>query len=162
MSTKAEIIEKLTTAGITHDASATKADLEALLPEDQNVGDGSETIGDIVVGNPQLLRPVELPLVVKPKGDIDPADPLGGWKNKAQARFAATVNAYAYKNPAKFELKKLDRTDTDGQGRTRVIKGLISILAEIGKNPAAIQKYEGNDGGLSFSDKRIQAAAKEE
>lgn len=153
MSTKTEIIDQLTAAKIEHDPEATKAELEALLPEKKDSGAAAastQTVDDIEVGDPQLLRPVELPLVVKPANG-------GEWKNPEQARFAATLNAYAYKNPTKWAAKRDDRTVTDSQNRTSVIKGLISQLIEIGNNPEAIHKYEGNDANIKYSDKRIQA-----
>jgi hypothetical protein len=51
---------------------------------------------DIVVGDPQLLRPSELPLVVKlPEG-----------ASEAQIEYAKKLNAYAYQNPKKWEQKK--------------------------------------------------------
>lgn len=144
MSTKDEIIEQLTEKGIDFDPSSTKAELQALLPGDEG-NSGTETIGDVEVGDPQLLRPVELPLVVKPKDG-------GEWKNPEQARFAANLNAYAYKNPKKWAEKRNDQTTPDG----KVLKGLVSQLIEIGKNPSAINKYVGNDGAnISYSDKRI-------
>lgn len=57
----------------------------------------SEDVGDgISVGDPEKLRPVELPLVVKlPEG-----------ASKAQIAFAKTLNGYAYQNPRKWALKK--------------------------------------------------------
>jgi hypothetical protein len=54
---------------------------------------------DFIVEDPQLLRPVELPLVVKPLVGKE-------WATKAQAEFARTLNGYAYKNPAKWAVKK--------------------------------------------------------
>lgn len=143
MTTKTEIIAELEEKGIAHDPEASKEDLEALLPGDES---STETIGDVEVGDPQILRPVELPLVVKPaKG--------GEWANEAQAKYAAGLNAYAYKNPAKWAAKKNDRT-VNG----KVILGLISKLIEIGKDPSALQKYTGNSdsaGSVKYSDKRI-------
>lgn len=157
MSTKAEIIEKLTEAKIDHDPESTKAELEALLPEEDSADTAAsakkgktETVGGVEIGDPQELRPVDLPLVVKPaKG--------GEWKNEAQARFAATLNAYAYKNPKKWAEKKGDRTFTDSQGRKSTVKGLISQLIEIGEDAEAIKKYESNPENLTYSDKRISA-----
>ncbi len=134
MSTKADIIEQLTNAGIEHDPSATKADLEALLPDGGGNG-GSESRDGIKISDPKILRPADLPLVLEPED--------GEWKNEAQARYAKTLNAYAYKNPTKWEIKK-DK--------------LIAQLVEIGKNPAAISKYQGNaEEGVKYSDKRLQA-----
>jgi len=50
----------------------------------------------IIVGDPQLLRPKELPLVVTlPEG-----------ASKAQIAYSKTINAYAYQNPDKWEEKK--------------------------------------------------------
>ncbi|MFA6078109.1 MAG: hypothetical protein WC724_03805 [Candidatus Paceibacterota bacterium] len=53
---------------------------------------------DIIVEDPQVLRPVELPLVITPKD--------GKWKSKAQEKFARVLNGYAYKNPKKFKAKQ--------------------------------------------------------
>lgn len=51
---------------------------------------------DIEVGDPQLLRPTELPLVVKlPEG-----------ASKAQIEYAKKLNSYAYQNPTKWAKKK--------------------------------------------------------
>lgn len=58
---------------------------------------GEEDSGDgITVGDPMLLRPVELPLVVK----------LPPGASKAQIEFVKTLNGYAYQNPTKFAAKK--------------------------------------------------------
>lgn len=86
----------------------------------------------IIVGDPQELRPVELPLVVKPES--------GSWENEAQEEYARTLNGYAYKNPAKWEQKK----DT-----------LIAQLAEIGKDPSKIVLYRGNDTRLIYKNKAM-------
>jgi hypothetical protein len=51
---------------------------------------------DIQVGDPQSLRPVDLPLVV-----ILPDD-----ASKAQIAYAKVLNVYAYKNPTKWAIKK--------------------------------------------------------
>lgn len=51
---------------------------------------------EIVVGDPQLLRPKELPLVVKLPEDA----------SLAQIEFAKSLNSYAYQNPEKWALKK--------------------------------------------------------
>ena len=74
------------------------------------------------VGNPIDLRPKELPLIVKPKG--------GKWDNEAQEKYASILNAYAYVNPEKWEIKKAS---------------LLKRLSEIGKNPSAIKKYQIKD-----------------
>lgn len=51
---------------------------------------------EIEVNDPQLLRPKELPLVVK----------LPENASNAQIAFAKTINAYAYQNPEKWADKK--------------------------------------------------------
>lgn len=51
---------------------------------------------EIVVNDPEILRPRELPLVV-----VLPAN-----ASKAQVEFAKVLNGYAYKNPAKWNIKK--------------------------------------------------------
>ncbi len=88
---------------------------------------------DIEVNDPQVLRPKDLPLVIKSKS--------GKWKNEEQAEYARYLNAYAYKNPEKFATKK---------------KALIEKLAEIGENGSTIYKYKGNEGKLSFKNKLIE------
>lgn len=147
MSTKDEIITQLTEKGIEHDPSSTKAELEALLPKE---GGSSETIGDIEITDPQTILPKELPLVIKPaKG--------GEWKNPEQARYAATLNGYAYRNPEKFAAKKGDKTVKDPvTGKETVVKGLISKLQEIGEDPSKLALYESNNGGLTFKNNDLQ------
>lgn len=56
-----------------------------------------ETTGQgIIVRDPQDLRPQSLPLVIiLPEG-----------ASEAQKAYALTLNAYAYKNPTKWALKK--------------------------------------------------------
>lgn len=85
---------------------------------------------NLVVNDPQVLRPKELPLVV-----------TGNWKNDAQARFAATLNGYAYKNPEKWHTKK---------------DVLIKQLEELGKNPGKIVLLEGIETRVSFKNKLIE------
>lgn len=55
-----------------------------------------ETSDEIVVRDPLVLRPVDLPLVIE----------LPASASKAQVEFAKVLNAYAYKNPEKWEVKK--------------------------------------------------------
>ena len=133
---KPEIIEKLIELGIDHDPLAKKGDLEALLPEvPENPSDTPEepkAKDGIIVGNPLDLRPVELPLVVKSEN--------GEWKNSAQAEYAKILNAYAYKNPDKWAIKK---------------DVLIARLVEIGKNPAKLNLHSPADN-ISYKNKLIQ------
>ena len=88
----------------------------------------------IEVGDPQVLRPVDLPLVVKPADG-------GEWENEAQAEFARVLNGYAYKNPAKWEAKKAV---------------LVEQLKALGKNPSSIVTLRGNDSRLKFKNKALQ------
>lgn len=158
-----ETIEKLTAAGVTFDADASDEDLAALvatleeppappapeeeeeeapaplaplpaetIPELEEEESVEEDFEGITVKDPEILRPVELPLVITP--------PASGWKNDAQARYAQTLNGYAYKNPRKWKKKKAT---------------LIKRLIEIGKDPDAITLYEGNEGNLSFTNRII-------
>lgn len=99
MSTKAEIIEKLKELGIEHDEGATKAELEALLPEggggDED-GGTTKTESGIEVGEPLDLRPKSLPLVIK----------LPASASSAQREYARILNGYAYQNRDKWNVKK--------------------------------------------------------
>lgn len=101
----------------------------------------------IEIGDPLILRPVELPLVVKPANG-------GKWKNEAQARYASILNAYAYKNPKKWEVKKNDVTVTSPKGNS-IVKGLISQLIEIGEDPSRLSFYLGGDNGIKYDNKII-------
>lgn len=87
-----------------------------------------EVAQEFSVEDPTELRPKELPLVVKPTN--------GDWKNEAQAEYAKTLNAYAYKNPEKWQEKKAE---------------LLKQLSNLGTNPADITKLRGNDTRLAYS-----------
>lgn len=92
---------------------------------------------DIEVGDPQVLRPSELPLVIKPANG-------GDWKNDEQAAYAATLNAAAYSFPKRWvEVKDVE----------------IARLKEIGTNPDAYYKYTGTQKGetgiVSYKNKLI-------
>lgn len=65
---------------------------------EEKVEDQIETNDEqaIEVGDPQSLRPVDLPLVVKLPADA----------SKAQIAYAQTLNSYAYQNPDKWAIKK--------------------------------------------------------
>lgn len=54
---------------------------------------------DFEVSAPQIIKPQDLPLVVKPGAGKE-------WANAEQAEYAKTLNGYAYKNPNKWEGKK--------------------------------------------------------
>lgn len=98
-----------------------------------------EKSDEIIVNDPQILRPKDLPLVViLPEG-----------ASKAQIEFAKVLNAYAYKNPEKWAIKKDDRQIEGG----KTVKGLITILKELKNAPDPV---EDTGGKLSFSNKLIQ------
>lgn len=81
---------------------------------------------EIVVGDPQLLRPVDLPLVVT----------LPAGASEAQKQYAKYLNAYAYQNPKKWAEKKDDRDVLDERGNvTGKVKGLITKLKELKNAP---------------------------
>lgn len=98
---------------------------------------GVDSVAGIEVGDPQVLRPVELPLVVKPANG-------GEWANDAQAQYAMVLNGYAYKNPKKWEKKK-DK--------------LVKQLAELASNPEKLNVLMGtgdaDSGKLSYKNKAI-------
>ena len=54
------------------------------------------TKDEIIVNDPQVIRPVDLPLVVE----------LPDGASESQQAFAKVINAYAYQNPAKWAIKK--------------------------------------------------------
>lgn len=130
-----DIKAELKTLGVEFDPKATKEALEALLESHKNpAGAGvaaqpaaapapkpaEEHSDEIIVGDPLSLKPVDLPLVVKPAGKIPENHPFGGWKNAEQSKFAQTLNAHAYQFPDSWQTKK-DK--------------LVGQLSEIGKNP---------------------------
>lgn len=100
---------------------------------------------NIIVEDPQVLRPRELPLVIKPAS--------GSWANAAQEEFARTLNGYAYKNPEKWAEKKDDRKLPNG----KVIPGLISQLENLARDPEGIIKLRGGDTNISFNNKLIKS-----
>jgi hypothetical protein len=132
---KKEIMEKLTELGIAHDPEAKVADLKALLPKETKETDAS----GFIVGDPQVLRPVELPLVVKmPEGQ--------SWANPQQEEYSKTLNAYAYQNSNKWAKKK---------------GVLLARLKELAENPEKLQVFKGEpdleDGGkVSYKNKLIE------
>ena len=88
---------------------------------------------EIEVSDPEIARPKELPLVVKPKG--------GEWANEAQAEFARTLNGYAYKNPEKWDEKKAV---------------LLTQLASLENKPQDIVLYRGNQTKVGYKNKLIE------
>jgi len=87
---------------------------------------------DIEVNDPRVLRPTELPLVVKlPEG-----------ASLAQIEFAKILNAYAYTNPEKWAEKKDDKV-VGGN----IVKGLITKLRDLkdAPGPASNSKVKINN-----------------
>lgn len=98
-----------------------------------------ETKFELEVQSPEVARPKELPLVVKPAGGAE-------WKNPQQAKYAAILNAFAYRNPDKWAINKDDRTEAviHNNVTTQVsVKGLLSKLLELGDNPGLYTAYTG-------------------
>ena len=87
---------------------------------------------EIEVSDPEIARPKELPLVVKPRG--------GKWANEAQAEFARTLNGYAYSNTDKWAIKK---------------DVLLEQLAGLEAHPEKIVLYRGNDTKVAYKNKLI-------
>lgn len=89
---------------------------------------------DIEVNDPMLLRPTELPLVVK----------LPAGASKAQIAYAKTLNGYAYKNPTKWAEKKDDHIVNGA-----LVKGLIKKLKELKNAPDPVEgKLKINNSGI--------------
>jgi hypothetical protein len=89
------------------------------------------------VAEPQIVKPQDLPLVVTP--------PKEGWANDAQAEFARTVNAYAYKNPKKWDKKKDE---------------LLGQLEALATDPGlinAIRGAEDENTRLTYSNKLMES-----
>jgi len=87
------------------------------------------------VADPEVFKPKELPLVIKPKS--------GKWKNDAQAEYAKTLNGYAYKNQEKWKIKK---------------DVLLARLKELGDNPDKLSYYRGGEISekLSYDNKAVK------
>lgn len=107
------------------------------LPSGKVDAPAADSHDDIEVGDPQLLRPAELPLVIKPANN-------GTWKNDEQASYAATLNAAAYSYPERWkEVKDVE----------------IARLKEIGINPDRFYFYTGTQKGatgvVSYKNKLI-------
>lgn len=123
MSKKNDLQTELTKLNIAFDPSATNAELEALIPADSAVLKEPEDVintSNLVVGDPQILRPTELPLVIKP--------PVGqDWLNPEQAEYAKILNAAAYANKNWPKVKDVE----------------IARLVEIGTDPEKFYGYTG-------------------
>lgn len=147
--TKDEVIKTLTDAGIAHDPTLKKADLEALLPAGAGDEPEAETFGDIEVSDPMILRPVDLPLVVKPAAG-------GEWANEAQAEYAKMLNAYAYKNPEKWNKNRLDLSNKEIP-RSAKKYTLIANLQELASNPGKLALLKGSENpNVAYKNKLIQ------
>lgn len=88
-----------------------------------------EESDEIVVKDPEILRPRVLPLVIElPKS-----------ASKAQIEFAKVLNGYAYKNPNKWKVKQ------------------AKLIAELKALKNAPDPTEIPGGKLSYSSKLFQA-----
>ena len=90
------------------------------------------------VAEPQIVKPQDLPLVVTPGEGKE-------WANEAQAEFARTVNAYAYKNPKKWAKKK---------------DALLAQLSALATDPDLINALRGAEDEntrLSYSNKLMES-----
>lgn len=97
------------------------------LPSGKVDAPAADSHDEIEVGDPQLLRPADLPLVIKPAGG-------GSWKNDEQAAYAATLNAAAYSFPQRWaEVKDVE----------------VARLKEIGTNPDRYYFYTGTQKGAT-------------
>lgn len=117
----------------------TKAEKEvAKATKEAEVAKADGEFGDIIVGDPQVLRPVELPLVIKlPEGK--------SWTPEQQ-EYVNGLNGYAYKNPKKWAKKK---------------NVLLARLIEIGNDPSKLKFYQGEpeqeqEGKVEYKNKLIQ------
>lgn len=134
---KTEVKKVLDDNNIKYADDSSVAQLRELLPpdtppvEDSTVVDTSND--EFTVEDPEILKPKELPLVIKPKDE--------DWKNEAQAKYARLLNGYAYSNPKKWKIKKAV---------------LLARLSEIGKDEGAIVKYMGNEDKLQIKNKLTQ------
>lgn len=123
-------IDITTVTGTGANGAITKGDIEKLVPENGD-GGGDDDQG-IVVKDVEVIVPKELPLIIEA--------PKGGWPNEAQAAFAKILNAYAYKNPAKWNVKK---------------DGLIDQLKQLKDQPQLLAKFQGSqvegvEGAVTF------------
>jgi len=92
---------------------------------------------DFEVAEPHIVKPQDLPLVVKPAAGKE-------WANDEQAEYARTVNGYAYKNPKKWGKKKAK---------------LLNNLKRLANEPELINVFRGADEqieGFKYSNKLIE------
>jgi len=126
---KKEKVEEVPTVPVVEDEGVTPT---VMVPAESDY----EAEGGFQVSDPEVLRPVELPLVVKPAKGND-------WANEEQASYARIINSYAYQNPAKFATKKAS---------------LLAKLKEIGDDPSALEKYSPDTlgrGSVQYNNKNI-------
>lgn len=123
MSKKEEITEDVE---VTEEVTTTPKVTKKELPAD-----------NIIAEDPLILRPKELPLVIKPAN--------GAWANEAQEIFARVLNGYAYKNPEKWATKKTL---------------LLKQLADLKENPTKIATLQGvppgQTNGITYKNRLIE------
>lgn len=138
MAKKDDLKAELTKLNISFDPTATNAELEALLPAGNPVLQEPEdpipapvatpetdlTVDSLVINDPQVLLPKELPLVITPPAGKD-------WTNPEQAAYAKILNAAAYANANWPIMKNVE----------------VARLIEIGKDPSKYYLYTGTQPG---------------
>lgn len=101
--------------------------------------------------DPLVVRPVELPLVVKPANGAS-------WKNNEQAEYAKILNAAAYARPEQWTKNQINES-TGAEIPNSSTKDIeLKRLVEIGDNPARYYVYTGStpmDKNLTYNDKRL-------
>lgn len=105
-----------------------------MVTKKDSVSSSEITIDSLQVEDPEIYRPKQLPLVIKPAEGQS-------WANPEQEAYAKILNAAAYSNP----LWSTNQTTFDGvEIPNSSIKAVeIARLVEIGKNPSAYYKYTG-------------------
>lgn len=111
---------------------------EVVAPVEETTVPEKNEDDEITITDPEINRPKELPLVVKPGKK--------GWSNDAQEEYARILNGYAYSNPEKFRAKQ---------------DLLIKNLKNLADNPQMLAVYQGNaegDGKLQYKNHITQGA----
>lgn len=140
MSKKADLQAELTKRSIAFEPTATNAELEALLPPDAAILKEPEdviSLDNLQVGDPQVFKPAELPLVIKPPAGQE-------WLNPQQAQYAKVLNAAAYANKNWEKVK-----DTE-----------LARLVEIGTSPDRYYDFTGEpregNSNISYDEKKLK------
>ncbi len=147
------VVDQLNDLGIPFDVKESTENLETILHNHNNPTEvkplaakpaPTDTSADFEVGDPELLRPRTLPLVIKQRADVNG----GEWFNESQALWARTLNGYAYQNTRKWNKKK---------------PVLLAILKELGELDAAsaaerLAVLSGGNIGIKVTNDRVKNA----